>query len=138
MERESTKHGRRLDDQLRHETASILQGAPVIANSREDLRQEDPDEGLDVQAGTRPEISERHEVTEREAGRRADLARAVAGARFPATRAELQRAAATTDATESVLAELGALAPEVRFTNVQMVWEHLGGRRERRECAQRS
>ncbi|MDA8296483.1 MAG: DUF2795 domain-containing protein [Actinomycetota bacterium] len=133
MERESTKHGRRLDEQLRHETASIVQGAPVIANSREDLRQEDPDEGLDVEAGTRPEVPERLEVTEREAERRADLARAVAGAHFPATRAELLRAAGATDANEAVLAELGALAPEVHFANVQAVWDHLGGHREQRD-----
>lgn len=133
MERESTKHGRRLDEQLRHETASIVQGAPVIANSREDLRQEDPDEGLDGEGGTRPEIPERLEVTEREAARRAELARAVAGAHFPATRAELQRAAATTDADEAVLAELDALPSEVHFVNVQAIWDHLGGHREQRD-----
>jgi hypothetical protein len=133
MERESTKHGRRLDDELRHETASMLQGAPVVANSRGERRQEDPDEGLDVQGELRPDLPEMSPVSGAEADARAELARAVAGAHFPADRTDLLEAAQRTDADEGVLERLGQLPGDRRFHNVQAIWDALGGHHEQRE-----
>lgn len=134
MERESTKHGRRIDEELHHETASILQGSPVVGKTRDDLRQEDPDEGLDVEGEIRPDIPDLSEVTGPEADARAELARAVAGARFPADRAELIAAAQHTDAGDTVFAALSQIPENERFANVQAIWERLGGHREHRDA----
>lgn len=130
MERESTKHGRRLDEELRHETASVVQGAPVPAQSREDRRQEDPDEGLEVEMGTRPDIPAGGPVDDEEAIARAELARAVAPAHFPARRRELIEAATASGADERVLTELGSLPSGQELQNVQAIWDALGGHRE--------
>lgn len=133
MERESTKHGRRLDDELSHETASLTTGAPVIGRSQEDKRQEDPDEGLDVEgAEVRPDVPGREPLPAEEATARAELARAVASARFPAERDELLAAARHAGADDRVLEELAGLEPGSAFANVQGVWEALGGHREQR------
>ncbi|MCU1489969.1 MAG: hypothetical protein JWM85_1374, partial [Acidimicrobiaceae bacterium] len=86
MERESTKHGTRLDEELSRETASIVKGAPVPSESREDRRQEDPAEGLDPATVTRPDVPERSPVGEAEADARVELARAITAAQFPADR----------------------------------------------------
>lgn len=137
MERESTKHGRRLDEELHHETASILQGSPVVAQSRADLRQEDPDEGLDPMSAVRPDVPEPSALAGPEADARAELARAVAGAHFPADRAELLAAAEHTDATDAVLAEIARLPERHHFENVQAIWEQLGGHREERDSGDR-
>lgn len=137
MERESTKHGRRLDEELRHETASVVQGAPVAAQSREDRRQEDPDEGLDVEAGTRPDVPARGPVDDEEATGRAELARVVAPARFPARRQELVEAALASGADERVLEELDSLPSGRAFENVQAIWDALGGHREEAAHAHR-
>lgn len=130
MERESTKHGRRLDEELRHETASVVTGAPVAAQSREDRRQEDPDEGLDVEGGARPDVPARGPVDDEEATERAELARAVSPARFPARRHALVEAAEASGADDRVLGELRSLPADARYDNVQAIWDALGGHRE--------
>lgn len=132
MERESTKHGPRLDDELVHETSALLHGAPVAGQSRDELRQEDPDEGSPG-ATTRPDVPERAVVTTVEAGARAELARAVSGAPFPARRTELLEAARHTDADETVIDRLESLPAEASFANVQELWEALGGHHEGRD-----
>ena len=111
----------------------MLQGAPVVANSRGERRQEDPDEGLDVQGELRPDLPEMSPVSGAEADARAELARAVAGAHFPADRTDLLEAAQRTDADEGVLERLGQLPGDRRFHNVQAIWDALGGHHEQRE-----
>lgn len=129
VERESTKHGRRLDEQLGHETASVVQGSPVPAQSRDARRQEDPGEVRDG-AAVRPEVAAGGALGEDEAAARAELAGAVAPARFPAGRAELLGAAVDAGAGGAVLDELRALPEGASFENVQAIWEALGGHRD--------
>lgn len=131
VERESTKHGGRVDDQLAHETASVVQGSPVPGQSRGDRRQEDPAEGLGA-GELRPEVPGRAAVGDEEATARAELARVVAPARFPAERGELLEAAAASGAGDRVLEELRALPGGVAFDNVQAIWDALGGHHEDR------
>src|SRR5438874_7483797 len=45
MERGSDKHARRLDEDLKHDTASLVHGSPVEARASEEREQEGPANG---------------------------------------------------------------------------------------------
>ena len=130
MGRESTKHSPRLDDQLKHETDSLTHGAPVEARSREDRLQETPIEGEPVLDLTRrPDIEAAPGlgISPEAAEARAEVARAVVGARFPATRDELIAAAEDAFASDAVRERLRGLPCDGAFENVQAVWAATGG-----------
>lgn len=119
MERESDKHGSRLDEEMKHEVESLVHGnAAEESRAREDLTKEGSTEeeapfpsGDDVDA-------------------RSDLARRVASADWPASRDDLIQAARVDRAPQDLLDTLRGLPAEVRFENVQEVWAALGGATE--------
>ena len=45
MERGNSKHSGRLDDEMRHETEPLTQGAPAEARAEEHLEKEGPGDG---------------------------------------------------------------------------------------------
>ena len=45
MERKSEKHNPRLDDEMKHETESLVRGAPIEARSEESREKEGPGDG---------------------------------------------------------------------------------------------
>ncbi len=122
---QTSKHSPRIDDAINHDAASLLHGAPVESRSQEERLQEDP--GVD--AGIRPEAREASGlgIGEAEATERAELARHLAGAAFPARQQELVAAAEADHAPDSVLAALRRLPADEDFVNVQAVWTALGG-----------
>ena len=128
MERETDKHNPRVDDAMAHDVESLLKGAPEESRAQEARLQEDPGVG----PGRRFDLEERSGlgIPDAEVDQRAELARHLAGARFPAGRGELVAAAEAANAPESLVADLRRLPPDEAFANVQRVWLALGGEAE--------
>jgi hypothetical protein len=132
MERESTKHSPRLDEQLDHDTRSLQQGAAVEARAEEEREQEG-------EAGVGPTPDVLLASTGREPGlshgqveARSTLARWLRPSAFPADRGRLLSTARDEHAPERVIAALGRLPDGVVYPNLERVWEALGGPVERR------
>jgi hypothetical protein len=112
MQRESDKHSPRLDDEMAHEVASMTNGASAEeSRAREDRVHEEPTED-DVQTGL---------------DRRAELARHITAAAWPAARDDLVETARLERAPQEILESLRRLPAQARFDNVQEVWSALGG-----------
>ena len=132
MQRGSDKHSPRVDEQLKHETASVTHGAGVESHSREEYQQEPPAEGERVpNAASRPDVEmpEGLGIDPADADARAELASYLGGDVFPARTEELVSAAQADNAPAAVLAQLRAL-PDSQYDNVQDVWVALGGEAE--------
>lgn len=124
MERVSTKHGPRVDDQLKHEVDGLITGSPVEPRVEEFREQEAPADGepgatsrLDDERllGLGPDV----------ASARRELSRFLGLHAFPAARDALVEHARTDGATDTVLAALSRL-PAGRFETVYDVAEALG------------
>ena len=127
MERESDKHSPRVDDAMAHDVESLLKGAPVESRSQESRLQEDPDVGPGVRAEAADAPGSGISMVAAE--HRAELARHLAVARFPAGRDALLAAAADGPSQE-VLSALRSLPEGETYPNVQAVWVALGGEAE--------
>lgn len=126
-ERGSTRHGARVDDELKAESESLVRGSPVESRAEAWRQKEPPAEGEpDPDA-----LPSRSEVEERSL-----LAMSLRPSAFPGDRARLVAVAEAEHASPEVMAWLGRLPPDVEFANVQSVWGALGGMHEQREAAQ--
>ena len=133
MERESTTHSPRIDEQLDHDTASLTSGAPVESRVEEFREQEagaddEPTPDALLRGGRDPEANPG--LDHDEAERRSELARFLEPSAFPGDRDALRAAAEEQQAPPWVLGLLGRL-PGDTFENVQRVWEAAGGQTER-------
>jgi hypothetical protein len=132
-ERGSNHHSGRVDDELASEVESLVRSGRE-SHSDDDRLHEPPadDEPMpDARvAGTEHAGDGVLDLDEIEA--RSRLASSVRPSVFPADRARLLDVANEEHAPPDVLDALGSLPPELRFVNVQQVWEALGGERERR------
>jgi hypothetical protein len=117
MERGSDKVAPRIDEELDKETASLQKGSPVSSRA-EDFREQ---EGS---AEDEPETDSRRTVGPAEA--RAELARHLQPAAFPADRARLLESAQEMHASESLLELLEGVPEGRQYINLQEVWEALG------------
>src|SRR3954471_19743431 len=117
--RDSTKHGPRVDDALKEETSSLQQGAPIESRVEEYRELEGPGEGdRHVDAHTAPPGALGADSVEA----RRELSRHLRLSAFPATRAGLLDEARSQNAPAPVLDAL-ALLPEVTvFRTVHEVW----------------
>jgi hypothetical protein len=121
---ESTKHSPRIDEQLKHEEAGD--------RAEERLRNQGPteDEHL-VPEGARHDLDDVVDLSGVE--ERSDIARFLEPGRFPATREDLLAGAREQFAPDHVLETLNELPEgEASYSNVQQVWEALGGSAEER------
>jgi Protein of unknown function (DUF2795) len=109
MERQSTKHGPRLDDELKHETESLRRGAPVEAHVEEFKEKEAHGEA----------------PAEDPALARRELSRHLDARVFPAERDELLANARAHNAPPEVLSLLEQLPGAKRFETVHDAWEAL-------------
>lgn len=131
-ERRSDKHGPLLDDEIAEEVDSVTRGAPVESRAREAREQEGPadreptpDERIRGQRGDSDVIDlDALEL-------RAEIARHLDPSVFPAERHEILESARSHHAPEPIMELLESL-PEGFYENLQVVWEGLGGGRERR------
>ena len=133
MERGSTQHGPRVDDELERETRSLVQGAPVESRVEEGFEKEGPADGEPVPdariAGDRPPPVPAMSRDEVEA--RSELARHLEPHRFPARPAELVAMATEQHAPEDMVISLARL-PDRTYDTVGEVWVALGGHHEAR------
>ena len=130
MERESTKHSPRVDDQMVHESSALLQGQSFGEGREEGFTQESPD---DPGLARRPEVPiPDSPVQPDDVELRADLAASLRPSAFPGTAAELRAIAREEFAPEPVLGLLDIL-PEGTYQTVAEIWEATGGEVERRE-----
>jgi len=129
MERETTKHSPRVDDQMVHESAALLQGLSFDEGREEGFTHEAPD---DPGAGRRPEVEIPHNpVQPDDADLRAELAASLRPSAFPGTAADLRALAGEEFAHQPILDLLDAL-PDGTYATVAEVWEATGGETERR------
>lgn len=115
MERRSDKHGPRTDEELKAETRSMEQGAPVSSRAEEFRETEGEPPEPPPASGEAGEARHRSEV-----------ARHLRPSTFPATREQLVEDARDSGASDEVLEELGRLPSDTRFETVEAVWEALG------------
>ena len=108
MDRRSNKHGPRIDNELRHETESIVDGAPVEARAEEFREQEPLDD-----AQPRDPIDAR-----------AELARRLEPSVFPAERGDLLASAERQHAPDWLLDALRGL-PDAAYPTTESVWRAL-------------
>jgi len=134
MERSSNKHAPRIDEELKHATASLTRGAPVEARANEAREQEGPGDGEPgpdaLIHGDRPALSP-DVLSHDEIEARADLARHLQPSVFPADKAKLVESARLMGASDDQVDQLDGL-PDGVFDHLEAVWEALGGRVEYR------
>jgi hypothetical protein len=117
-----------LDEALKHDTASLLGGAPAESRSQESREQEGPAEGeptpdsritgdRDVPPGA---------MTLDEVNARAELARHLDRSVFPARPGELAANARERFAPDEIVAQLERL-PDGMYETIGDVWKALGG-----------
>lgn len=125
MGRESTKHGSRVDDELKHETRPLEQGAPVDPRSREAREAEPPgDDDRDVDGRTAPPGS----LGSDPVAARRELSRFLRLSAFPAAdREALLAEAESQSAPAHVLAALQELPAGETYDTVHEVWAALAG-----------
>lgn len=131
MERGSDKHSRLVDEALKHDTASIVQGESGESRSEEWREQEGPADGEPTPAarihsgGEIPGLGLSLDDIEG----RAELARFLEHRKFPARPDELAAHARERHAPDGVI-DLLERAPDQVYENVSEVWAALGGRVE--------
>jgi hypothetical protein len=132
MERGSDKHGPRIDEELKHDTSSLVHGSPVESRADESREQEGPADGEPTPdallTGDRP-AADPDTLTHDEIEARTELGRHLQPSIFPADRAEIVSSARRMGASEDLVAQLSQL-PDGTFDNLEAVWEALGGRVE--------
>lgn len=119
VDRDSSKHGPRLDDELARETESLGRGAPIESRVEEWREKEGPGEDeRDVDARTSP--ASRLGADEVEARR--ELSRHLRPTVFPADRDRLVTEAERNAAPAPVLEALRALPAGTEFRTAHEVW----------------
>ena len=121
---ESTKHGWRIDEQLKHEEAG--------ERAEERFRSQGPTEDEHLPSeGARHDLDDVVDLSGVE--ERSDIARFLDPSRFPGSREDLFTAAREHHAPDHVLETLDELPDDdTVYANVQQVWEALGGTAEER------
>lgn len=127
MRRDKTKHGPRLDDELKKEVESLTRGAPVESRRDPDREQEGASDG-EREPSSRTAGPDRLGPDESTA--RAELSRHLRASAFPADRDRLIAEAGRNDAPAAVVDALQRLPVGASFATVYEVWEALGGRIE--------
>ena len=131
MERETTKHSPRLDDELKRETRSLEQGSPVEARA-EEWREHEPSADAEPDVDARP-VGSGLGADGVEARR--ELSRHLRPSAFPADRGRLLAEAEDQSAPEPVREALRQLPDGVTYATVHEVWAALEGHGDVREAA---
>jgi hypothetical protein len=132
MERGSSKHGPRLDDEMSREVSGTVQGT---AGSRvEEFRQAEPAGEDQPEATMAPAGALRtgtpQGMTSEEVEQRSRLGRFINLSALPGDRETLSRSARENEAPEDVLAQLDRLPEGTEFRTVSEVWAALGHQNE--------
>jgi Protein of unknown function (DUF2795) len=131
VERGSDKHSPMVDEALKHDTASLLGGSPSESRSQEGREQEGPAEGEptpDARITGDPWASG-DTLSLDDVNTRAELARHLDRAVFPARTGELVENARARHAPDQIVEWLSGL-PDGLYETVGEVWIALGGKDE--------
>jgi hypothetical protein len=134
MERRSSKHGPRLDEELAHEVQGLVQSG--TDHRVEEARDPEPS-GEDqpsaswVPGGT-PIGGAPPGMTYEEVERRSTLGRYIPMASLPGDRERLLAGARMLNAPDDVLAELARLPEGEKYETVSQIWAALGHHNEER------
>ncbi len=132
MDRESSKHGPRIDEEMKKEVESVTRGAPVESRAQEGREKEPSGEDQpEVREGPLTGSDERPLDTE-EIEDRSNIARFLDQVVFPPDRKSLLSNARENQAPDKIVGQLQQLPEDTEFENVQAVWEALGGHAEER------
>lgn len=124
MERGSSKHGRQLDEALKHETEGLTRSG----HSTHAEEWKDPEPAGEDQPGEASLVGGTPTgLSSDDVRGRSELARYLGPACFPALGIVLLEAAAMNGAPETVLNRLRGLPSGVEYVNVAEVWQALGG-----------
>jgi hypothetical protein len=133
MERESSLHGPRLDDELAKEVESLTRGSPIESRVEENrTKEDDVTEGDPESEFVVAHMADRAGdtgLTHRETLERSELGRHLRPSLFPAGRDAVIACAVAEDAPDALLERLRAL-PEGTYHNTEAVWEAIGGHGE--------
>jgi hypothetical protein len=128
MDRGSSKHGPRLDEQMDHEVRGIVQGGVNTRaeepNDPEPAGEDQPDatwEGAGSHTGGAPPG-----MTYEEVEQRSRLGRYIPRASLPGNRKALLAGARALNAPEDVLQRIAKLPPDTEFVTVSEIWAALG------------
>jgi hypothetical protein len=132
MERGSSKHGPRLDNEMEHEVRGMLQGSPGSGGRVEEWH--DPEPSGEDQPGTAGLIDPDQDrpggapagISVEQTEQRARFASYLSRSLFPADRTRLRAAAEEANAPDDVLAAIDRL-PEGEFPNLAEAWAATGG-----------
>lgn len=124
----SAKHGPRVDEELKHETAGLVQGGHT--SRAEEWRDPEP-AGEDQPTGDVGIVPEDRRgtppgMTSEDVEHRSLIARHLGTSAFPGDRDQLIDLAEANDAPDSVIRDLTRLPAGEEFTNMQDVARHLG------------
>lgn len=122
MERESTQHGPRQDDQLKHETAPLVQSGPQRPHI-EEWREVEPVDDIPVAGRQAPEPDD---AEAQDIALRSELARLMTSDEFPAGRDELLARLEDKDAPAALVGRVARLSQDRRFGSAHEVMVALG------------
>jgi Protein of unknown function (DUF2795) len=121
MERGNTKHGARLDEELKHEIRGTVQG--VAGGRAEEWKQsEPPGEDQPDASPVLPEGNGDFAASQEELSR---LGRCIGRSALPGDKHALRRSAETLEAPDDVLAALDRLPEGTTYHTVVEIWDAL-------------
>jgi hypothetical protein len=132
VNRETTKHGPRLDDELERETRSIEQGKPLEPRV-EEWREQEPSGELERDVDEAP--TPPGELGSDPIEARRELSRHLRRTAFPADRDALLAEAEAQNAPAPVLAALRRVPADATYATVHEVWAALEGSDDVRDAA---
>ena len=121
MERESTKHGPQLDDELKHESGGMVRGVPQRPHI-EEWREVEPTGNIPVPGRQLPGDDQ----AAADIRLRSELARVLSRSDFPASRDTLLGRLSDTDVPAELIARLAHMAVDGPFASVHEVMTALG------------
>ena len=130
MERGSSKHGPRLDQEMEKEVRGLLQGNGPSGGRAEEWHDPEPAGEDQPLASAVPDGERRtgvpHGMTSEEVEARSEFGRYLHMSVFPGGRDRLLTAAQEQHAPDWVINELSRLPTDGRYENVAQAWEALG------------
>jgi uncharacterized protein DUF2795 len=132
MERGSSKHGPRLDNEMEHEVRGVVQGKPGSVGRVEEWHDPEPSGEDQPEAANLPEPDQDRPggtpagITAAQTDQRARFASYLSRSLFPADRDRLRAAAEEAQAPGDVLAAIDRL-PDGEFPNLAEAWAAAGG-----------
>ncbi len=134
MERGSSKHGPRLDEQMSSEVSGLLQGPGAGGSRVDEFRQPEP-AGEDQPEPTTAPAGEYRTgapkgMSSEDVERRSRLGRFITLSALPGDRESLVANARDNDAPADIVAELERLPEGTRYQTVSEVWAALGHKNE--------